>query len=186
MQKNNFKKSGFTLIELLVVVAIISLLSSIILVSLNSARAKARDAKRIEDLHQISIALEMFYDQQGRYPVTPGGTYWDAFDPNTSHMRYFADCLESGTYCGFTPTNYKPVMSQVPLNPSDDPNKSDGFNSTYFFGYEGRGPECYILGTLLETNSSILKSDADGDIRVAGDNGCNDPYYCIKQNWPCS
>jgi len=34
------KKKGFTLIELLVVVAIISLLSSVVLASLSSARAK--------------------------------------------------------------------------------------------------------------------------------------------------
>ncbi|PIQ91523.1 MAG: hypothetical protein COV70_03240, partial [Parcubacteria group bacterium CG11_big_fil_rev_8_21_14_0_20_39_22] len=59
---------GFTLIELLVVIAIIGMLSSVVLASLNSARAKARDARRVADLTQISKALELYYDKYGGYP----------------------------------------------------------------------------------------------------------------------
>jgi len=62
-------KSGFTLIELLVVIAIIGLLSSIVLTSLNSARAKARDAKRQSELKQLQLTLELFYDSNGSYPL---------------------------------------------------------------------------------------------------------------------
>lgn len=60
-------KRGFTLIELLVVIAIIGLLASIVLVSLNSARAKARDSKAQGDLRQIAIAMELYYDSNSRY-----------------------------------------------------------------------------------------------------------------------
>ena len=51
------KNKGFTLIELLVVVAIIGLLASVVLSSLNTARAKGRDAFRLESLHQLQVAL---------------------------------------------------------------------------------------------------------------------------------
>lgn len=62
------KNKGFTLIELLVVIAIIGILSSVVLASLNTAREKARDVRRIVDVKQIQIALELYFDDNGNYP----------------------------------------------------------------------------------------------------------------------
>jgi general secretion pathway protein G len=62
-------KRGFTLIELLVVIAIIGILSSVVLASLNDARQKSRDAKRISDVKQLQLALELYYDANGNYPT---------------------------------------------------------------------------------------------------------------------
>lgn len=55
---------------MLVVVAIIGILAAIVLSALNSARAKARDARRDSDIKTIQNALETYYVEHGEYPVT--------------------------------------------------------------------------------------------------------------------
>ena len=67
MKKN---KKAFTLIELLVTIAIISTLSSIAIVSFSGQTAKARDARRKSDLENLRQAIEMYYEDNGKYPTT--------------------------------------------------------------------------------------------------------------------
>ncbi len=79
MKLSHVIRKGFTLIELLVVIAIIGLLTSIVLVSLEPARARARDAKRQGDIRQISSAMELCYEDatcgagKTQYVATAGG-----------------------------------------------------------------------------------------------------------------
>ncbi|MBI2023488.1 type II secretion system protein [Candidatus Giovannonibacteria bacterium] len=92
-------KKGFTLIELLVVIAIIGILASVVLASLNSARMKSRDARRIADLNQIRLALELRADANSAeypddiYAASPNGlapTYIAVVpkDPNGANYKY--------------------------------------------------------------------------------------------------
>lgn len=85
------KSRGFTLIELLVVIAIIGILSSVVLASLNSARQKSRDARRIGDVKQLQLALEMYYDSNSGYPSTTAALVPDYIPVEPSDPQ-------SGTY----------------------------------------------------------------------------------------
>lgn len=115
---------GFTLIELLVVIAIIGLLASIVLVSLSSARSKARDSRRIGDMRQVQLALEMYYDKSQTYPVGTVGhnslyTLGTKGSPGTANALWTA-----GTGIGaLTPT----YISTVPVDPTN--------NSYNIYGY---------------------------------------------------
>lgn len=81
MRKNRRKiwAKGFTLVELLVVISIISLLASVVLTTVNSTRAKARDVRRKTDIRQLLLAIQFYYDNNGQYPpvVDNRGDGWD-------------------------------------------------------------------------------------------------------------
>ncbi len=97
---------GFTLIELLVVIAIIGILASVILASLNTARIKARDTRRLEDVKEIQLALSLYYDANGNtYPTNIYGgalapTYISVVptDP-VGATQYKYSALGSGATC---------------------------------------------------------------------------------------
>ncbi|TSC77748.1 MAG: putative General secretion pathway protein GspG [Parcubacteria group bacterium Gr01-1014_33] len=131
--------AGFTLIELLVVIAIISVLASVVLASVNSARAKARDARRLSDMKQIQLALQLFYDTNNRYPsVAESGD-----DPGLAGWRV---SFLPNFLAALTPT-YMPIIPGDPIN--SGPPVSDGnpfgsmFNSrpdgTFFYMYYNYG-----------------------------------------------
>src|SRR3989344_3892996 len=118
------KSKGFTLIELLVVVAIIGLLSSVVLASLNSARAKGRDAKRMSDLHNISVALELYYDKFGTYQVA--GTGWGSNIPGQGCGCGWAGYEDAGAY-GKAVTRGLQEAGFLGAPRVDDPTQNPGY-----------------------------------------------------------
>lgn len=63
-------KRGFTLIELLVVISIIALLLGILMPALSRAREQAKISVVDMELRQIGLALEMYFENNQKYPPT--------------------------------------------------------------------------------------------------------------------
>lgn len=92
-------EKGFTLIELLVVIAIIGILATIVLVALNNAREKARNARRQSDVRQIQLAMQLAYDDCQAYPTS-------ATMPTQLPVSGGASCFAAaGSYLSAVPTD---------------------------------------------------------------------------------
>ena len=149
-------KKGFTLIELLVVISIIGLLSSVVLASLNTARAKSRDARRISDIRQIRNALELYKDSTGYYPTTLGAlvtaNYIKVISPDpssTSGVCRPAYCYS--TNLASNPTGYhlgallETVNNNVLSSDSDFDSSSSYYNAGVPAGFDGDVPSVYDI-----------------------------------------
>lgn len=69
LSKNKKKSLAFTLVELLIVISIMGILTVVVSASFKTIQMKARDAKRKNDLDSVKKALNMYFTDNGQYPV---------------------------------------------------------------------------------------------------------------------
>ena len=167
------KENGFTLIELLVVITIIGLLSSLAVVSLNSARIKARDALRKADMAQMRTALGLYYMDNNRYPIC-GSNHFDLAVPPDygANVSNVADTNVppadgGGSWCYINTlkealtTGMKPMLQDMPVDPMNKSNVplADGGNDNYIYRYASNadGQTYVLVYTLEEEGIKVIK-----------------------------
>lgn len=67
-------RRGFTIVELIIVIVVIAILAMITLVSYNLVTSSAKDTERLSDFRAISDALQLYYLDNGQYPIASGST----------------------------------------------------------------------------------------------------------------
>ncbi|MEX0933161.1 MAG: type II secretion system protein [Candidatus Paceibacterota bacterium] len=134
------RRGGFTLIELLVVIAIIGVLSSIILPSLNVARARARDANRVAQMQQIRTALELYFSDHGEYPIDGCKRRGEPLGCGCNSFYDVGDELSDLGYLGDSPRD--------PQDPDMGPSECYQYQNNY------AGPSCG--GVMSQPNYYLL------------------------------
>ena len=160
------KQKGFTLIELLVVISIIGLLASVVLVALNSSRSKGRDAKRVADVHQISIALEEYIQDNpsGLYPQAGGSGVFDS-------RPFVASPNDWNTFKNYLVPIY---MSKLPTPPLNGKGYGSMCSNCDEYRYVANpSGTAFSICTYLENSAPV------GTQNVIGSNIFG-PFYCVS------
>ena len=175
MKFKHYSQKGFTLIELLVVIAIIGTIASVVLASLNDARSRAEDTRRLQDMREIRKALELFHQDHGRYPDNANEGI-----PNTG------ECIGVGQAID---TALSPYLSPVPRDPKYDAGNctpGEVAVATFYYAYDPVHPVDYCNADTSDdiangvvfgffsaeaTNpADLLKETCSGNIHMKFDN----------------
>lgn len=143
----NIRKSlgashGFTLIELLVVIAIIGLIISFTTASWLNAQQKARDGQRKSNIKSLQQALEIYFQQNGKYPSATAGSLVCNITGDSGTRAWGTEffCDENG---GAAPAKVT-YMTKLPLDPLN--------SSVNIYCYINPSSFTYTLYANLENN----------------------------------
>ncbi len=187
-------KKGFTLIELLIVIAILALLMSIIIVTLNPAELlkKSRDTKRVSDLNALRTAINLYVTDKAAPDLdiygTCGTNTWLSLSGNddctalASHQCTTTNRLTTGS--GWIPINFGSISSGSPLAalPVDPTNASSStpFSNLYYSYYCNSTYSTFELNAQMESayyrSTAYGGSAGDGDV-CSSDGGNSSLLY---------
>lgn len=119
------RQRGFTIVELLIVIVVVAILAAITIVAFNGVQQRGRDADRKSGVAAIAKALELYYTDNGEYPVSSGSTTINSSWSTTADASWAN--LE---------TQLRPYLGNVPDDPKPTPGipgmSGGGYNYDYY------------------------------------------------------
>lgn len=170
------KKSAFTLIELLVTVSIVALLSGLVIINIFGNLAKARDAKRKNDLREIKTALEIYYNLTNMYPSSMNSSWPPQFNGNETISGCGSLSNPTPDQCPWgSPWTQDNVtyMGQVPRDPTA--------SQSYYYRRASGGRLSYLLIAKLERSfdPDIVSSQSNCEDASQGYTFSGNPWYVV-------
>lgn len=134
------QQPGFTVLEGLIVLAVFGVFATLAVLSLNSARARMRDAQRLSNVSIIRTALSRYWLEKATYPASAGV---NLAEPGTK-----TDVLTSDGFADRVEIKDKQVYIQVPSGPK----------ANEYYQYKG-GPNGFAIRFQTERDSDLGKAN---------------------------
>jgi len=147
------KDKGFTIVELLIVIVVIGILAAITIVAFNGIQQRGRDAQRKSDIASITKALELYYIDNGEFPLANGSTTINSSWSTTADASWQNFKTIIAAYMKSVPADPSNTSGLPSVNSSTAGYSYDYYvfrNSTYCGSTAGQG---YILVYRLESSS---------------------------------
>ena len=134
------QESGFTILEGLIVLAVFGVFATLAVLSLNSARARMRDAQRLSNVSIVRTALSRYWLEKATYPASTGV---DLGAPGTN-----TDALTADGFVDREDIKDKQVYIQVPAGP----------NAGEYYHYKGN-PNGFSIRFKTERDTDLGKAN---------------------------
>lgn len=157
-------RSGFSIIELLVVITIISILAGTLYYNLSAGSAQSRDAERQAELRNLQSAIELYRNDNGRYPEGCNGAGSWSGQVGTAYA-----CATGGAYIVGLAPEYITTLPQDP--------RLNGSQSGYVYTTNADG-SVYKLMAKNTVESETVTYDHPFKSCDSDNTANNNPPYC--------
>jgi prepilin-type N-terminal cleavage/methylation domain-containing protein len=120
-----FRARAFTLLELMVVIAIIVVLAGLLFPAVQSVLERAKKVQAKNDVTQIVIAVNAFYTEYGKYPLSPTTPNDTSYGTSTTNDKLFSELRNFGAT-----DNPRGIVFMSPPESKDPTNPKSGIASS--------------------------------------------------------